>query len=68
LRTAICFMSSVTAPDWNHSSVMPPSMQIDGIPAAMAVKLAWLCSMPVEASSTLKSDFIMASHTAEGGS
>jgi len=35
-------------------------MQIDGMPAAMAVKLACECSMPVEASSTLKSDFIMA--------
>ena len=34
------FMSSVTAPDWNISSVMPPSMQIDGMPAAIALKLA----------------------------
>ena len=61
-------MSSVTAPDWNHSSRMPPSMQIDGMPAAIALKLALLCNIPVEASSTLKSDFIMASHTAKGGS
>ena len=43
-------------------------MQMAGIPAAMAVKFAWECSMPVEATSTLKSDFIMLSQTAVGGS
>ena len=61
-------MSSVTAPDWNHSSVMPPSMQMAGMPASMARKLAGQCSIPVEATSTLMSDFIMLSQTAAGGS
>ena len=64
----ICFMSSATAPDWNISSVMPPSMQIAGMPAPIAAKLAGECSMPVEASRMLKSDFSIASHTAFGGS
>ena len=61
-------MSSVIAPDCSHSSVIPPSRQIAGIPASIARKLAGEWSMPVEATSTLMSDDIMLSHTAAGGS